>query len=148
MEQDLQSSGELGVNFLYSGLKSFFTHPVKGIPAVCTQQMHLCCPSDCHILFPTCLQHRSPLFLHVHWILPSDEWIHLCIHYLVLYWETRNVGTLTLNEVHGNNYNTYQGISLLHHHHGHSLSYSDLLHNWNSPAALLLCHYIRHHPRE
>jgi len=45
----------------------WFTHQVKGIPSAYTPLMHLCYPSCCHRLFPTCLQCRSPLFLHVHW---------------------------------------------------------------------------------
>ena len=42
----------------------------------------------------------------------------------------------------------YHCISLQHHHHGHSLNYTDLLHhNWHSLTALFLPHYIQHCPR-
>ena len=44
--------------------------------------------------------------------------------------------------------NTYHCISLQHHHHGHSLNYTVLLHhNWHSLTALFLPHYIQHCPR-
>ena len=43
---------------------------------------------------------------------------------------------------------TYHCISLQHHHHGHTLSCTDLHHhNWSSLTVLILSHYIQQCPR-
>ena len=70
--------------YTYNGHIYFSTYQVKSIPVAYTPLLHLCCPSKCHRLFPTCLQHRSPPCLDVQLNFHSVEWNHHCTHYHVL----------------------------------------------------------------
>ena len=124
------------------------SHQRMGSPAVYTPQLHLCCPNHYHRLFPICLQHKLPPCLQVQLNHLSTEWNHRYTHCQLLDWSIRvkHSGFRCYMYVHQQK--TYHCISLQHHHHGHSLSYTDLLHhNWGSLTVLILPLYIQHCPR-
>ena len=122
-----------------------YSHQRMGSPAVYTPQLHLCCPNHYHRLFPICLQYKLPPCPRVQQNHLSTEWNHLYTHWMLL---VVKIGYVNYMNVCMKLSGTYHYISLQHHHHGHSLNYTDLLHhNWGSLTVLILLHYIQYCPK-